>query len=62
MFTMSAYGLVSFVFEVALPELLKEPHHASSFLRDLLARRNLYTAASRASDVTANWPAILALL
>ena len=45
--------------EVALPELLEELHHAASsvstFLRDLLARRNLCTAASRASGLAANW-------
>ena len=57
-FVMSAHGLVSFVFEVALPELLKEPHHASSFHRDLIARRNLYTTATRASGLAANWLAI----
>ena len=39
--------------EIALPELLKEPpcSQFSSFLRDLLARRNLCTAASRASGI-----------
>ena len=48
--------------KVALPELLKEPHHAASswlnfptFLRDLLARGNLYTVACRASGLAAKW-------
>ena len=55
-YAMSAYGIVLSV-EVALPELLEEPHYMQSttFIRDLLARRNLCTAASRASGLAAKW-------
>ena len=45
-----------FYAKVALSELLEEPHQpVSNFLRDLLTRRNLCTAASRESGLAAMW-------
>ena len=40
--------------EITLPELPEEIHQpVVNFLRDLLARKNLYTAASRANGLAA---------
>ena len=59
MLAMSAYGIVSSVFV-----MLKLPYlnysksltmQSTTFIRDLLARRNLCTAASRANGITAKW-------
>ena len=56
MLTMSACGLIFVMLKLPYPNYLKSlTSQFSTFLRDLLARRNLCTATSRASSLEAKW-------